>query len=84
LHHEQRFKFTPRIKHKTLEAYAILPRPQGLHPAGALARTPRKKQPKNKPRPWQQLGQSLTKSITNVQPLKEYTYSSTGSGATIG
>jgi hypothetical protein len=30
-------------KVKTLEAYPILPRPRGLHSAGALARTPRKK-----------------------------------------
>jgi hypothetical protein len=34
--------YTPH-KVKTLEAYPILPRPRGLHPAGALARTPRKK-----------------------------------------
>jgi hypothetical protein len=30
-------------KVKTLEAYPILPRSQGLHPAGALTRIPRKK-----------------------------------------
>jgi hypothetical protein len=38
-----------------------------------------KKQP-NKPRSQQRLGQNPAKSIDNVQPLKEYTYSSTGLG----
>jgi hypothetical protein len=137
-------RITPRIctsrKIKTLEAYPILLRTQGLHPVGALVHTPRrgttpkasrvpgdnlaenpaqtnsthnqhaasegvylllhrlggytrrvrshappeKSNPKNKPRPRQQLGQSPAKSITNVQPLKDYTYSSTSLGATVG
>jgi hypothetical protein len=73
-------------KNKTLEAYPILPRPRGLHPPGALAHTPpEKRHPKTSRVPGNKKTQhGPTRLITNVQSLKEYTYSSIGLRATPG
>jgi hypothetical protein len=61
-------------KNKTLEAYPILPRPQGLHLVGALACTPRKRQPKNQLSPWHQENPARTKSTHNRRIASEGVY----------
>jgi hypothetical protein len=55
--------YTPH-KVKTLEAYPILPRPWGLHPAGALTHTPRKSNTKASRGPSDDQAKSPVKSKT--------------------
>jgi hypothetical protein len=51
-------------KVKTLEAYPILPRPRGLHPVGAFARTPEKSSTKASRGP----GNNLAKAWQRANP----------------